>query len=240
MFSRFCNVMVSQQDTTRRAGLLLSGGLDSAILLAELLKQGYQVQPFYVCTGCQWESAERRAVDRFVAALEGLAVKPVVELQMPVADLYGAHWSTTGQSVPDETTPDEAVSLLGRNPLLLLKAALWCQRHGIPRLAIATLASNPFADNSAEFFQHFEQMLETATGSLLKILRPFAALSKQDVIALGNGLPLELTFSCLAPENDQHCGKCNKCAERARAFDCLPERDSTIYVHSASVTSSRS
>ena len=57
-------------------------------------------------------------------------------------------------NVPGADTPDEAVYLPGRNALLAIKAALWCQLHDIDVLAVATLKSNPFDDASASFFHH--------------------------------------------------------------------------------------
>jgi len=210
-------------------GLLLSGGLDSAILLAELIGRGEAVQPFYIQTGCVWQAAERLALDRFIDALDSELICPVVDLEMPVADLYGDHWSTTGFEVPDEFTPDEAVFLWGRNPLLLVKAMLWCSQRGISRLALATLSNNPFTDAQPEFLEPFEQALATATGNLVKIIRPFSQLSKNQVLSRGARLPLQLTFSCLAPVEGRHCGECNKCAERAQALRSLPDGDPTVY-----------
>ena len=55
--------------------------------------------------------------------------------------------------MPD--TPDDAVYLPGRNPLLLVKAVVWCHLHGIDQLALAPLGSNPFADATDEFFAEF-------------------------------------------------------------------------------------
>ena len=221
--------MVSHVRTAKTIGLLISGGLDSTILLAYLLEKGYRVQPLYMATGCAWQQAEQRAVHQFVKALDDDAVENVVELQMPVGDLYGDHWSITGRDVPDSTTPDEAVFLWGRNPLLLVKAMLWCSMHAIPRLAMATLECNPFADATPCCFQQFEQALATATERKVEILRPFAGKSKQQVVALGAELPLHLTFSCLAPQGDRHCGDCNKCAERAVVLQSMPAGDPTIY-----------
>jgi len=223
-------IRACSEETT---GLLISGGVDSAILLAQLLEGGTRVQPLYVRTGCAWESAERRAIDRLVETLADEALEPVVDLDMPVADLYGDHWSVTGRNVPDETTPDEAVFLWGRNPLLLLKAVLWCQLNRVPRLALGTLASNPFADASPRFFQQFEQALQIATGKKIEIFRPFESHTKTQVLALGAGLPLHLTFSCLAPQGDQHCGACNKCEERRQALQTLPGGDPTVYARRA-------
>jgi 7-cyano-7-deazaguanine synthase len=215
--------------TDETTGLLMSGGLDSAILLGHLCNEGHRVQPIYVHCGFGWEQVERQAVSQFLAALHDRAIASVVDLQMPVADLYGDHWSMTGRNVPNETTPDEAVFLWGRNPLLLLKAMLWCQLNHVQRLALATLASNPFDDASPQFFRQFTDSLATATGRAVQVLRPFENMSKQEVLTLATGLPLDLTFSCLAPVDGRHCGACNKCRERAAALQSLPGGDATQY-----------
>ena len=223
------------QQTPASVAVLTSGGLDSAILLAHLAESGHTVQPIYVAMGCAWDTAERQAVNRFTNALDAETVLPVVELGLPVADLYGDHWSITCENVPGESTPDEAVFLWGRNPLLLLKPALWCQKQGIRHLALGPLASNPFADATEEFFEQFTAALVIATEQELEIVRPFAQFSKQEVLELGAHLPLELTFSCLAPQRGLHCGRCNKCAERTRALGTLAGGDPTVYAESSCV-----
>ena len=48
-------------------------------------------------------------------------------------------------------------------------------------------------------------------------------------MALGAHQPLELTFSCLAPVGEIHCGRCNKCAERQAAFQAVGQPDRTSY-----------
>jgi 7-cyano-7-deazaguanine synthase len=211
--------------------LLLSGGIDSAVLLDQLLQRGSRVVPFYVRTGCVWDSCELHAVRQILDATS--AVHPrldeLVLLEMPLEDLYGNHWSLSGENVPDDTTADEAVFMPGRNPLLLLKPALWCQMHAIGRLALATLANNPFEDATPEFFTAFETMLRRATGEQVQIVRPFATMDKRSVLQLGRHLPLELTFSCLSPVNGLHCGACNKCAERRLAFLEIGRDDPTAY-----------
>lgn len=216
-----------------RFGLLLSGGLDSSILLAHLLSQGHAVHPFYIRGGLVWEAAELAAAERFLAAIEtsdgAHQLAPLVCLDLPVRDLYGEHWSTTGRDVPDEQSPDEAVFLPGRNPILLVKAAVWCQLHGIAQLALAPLASNPFGDASDEFFDTFERALTLAMSRPLQVVRPFLHLSKTQVMRLGASLPLELTFSCIAPQGGEHCGACNKCAERQAAFRDAQLPDPTRY-----------
>jgi 7-cyano-7-deazaguanine synthase len=148
---------------------------------------------------------------------------------LPVADLYGKHWSLTGQGVPDAETPDAAVFLPGRNVLLLSKAILWCHLHAVGAVALAPLGSNPFPDATPEFFTAYEDVLSRAVGGAVRVLRPYATLHKTEVMHRGRGLPLELTFSCIRPAAKRHCGRCNKCAERRRAFAEAGLADPTSY-----------
>jgi 7-cyano-7-deazaguanine synthase len=223
-----------------QTGILLSGGIDSAVLLDQLLRHGWQVVPFYVRTGCVWESSELAATRRFLAKVEqsarnsqasrgSPALRDLVVLDMPLADLYGDHWSLSGTGVPDEHTPDEAVYLPGHNPLMLIKPVIWCRMHGIGQLTLATLSNNPFSDATPAFFGRFEEMLDEAMGGQVAIARPFEQLTKNQVLEMGRHLPLELTFSCLAPVDGLHCGHCNKCAERRRAFLEVGMNDPTEY-----------
>ena len=219
-----------------KAGLLLSGGIDSAVLLAQLLNRGCQVVPFYIRTGCVWQTEELVAIRRFLAQLARPNLQGLVEFEMPLADLYGTHWSLSGVDVPDDRSPDEAVFLPGRNPLLLIKPALWCRTHGIAHLALATLAGNPFQDATPEFFAHFEAMLHAALGGEIQIARPLERMSKSHVMEMGRNLPLDLTFSCLSPVEGMHCGRCNKCAERQAAFSLVAMPDPTEYADSGVVS----
>jgi len=213
--------------STTPVGLLLSGGLDSCILLGRLLDEGHQVQPFYVRSGLVWQRAELRAAERFLRAVDCRQLADLVILDLPLGDLYGKHWSVTGHETPDAASPDRAVYLPGRNALLVIKAALWCRLHGIDRLALAVLRSNPFGDATPEFFDDFESALYRATSRRVRIVRPFAQFDKRQVMDLGRGLPLELTFSCIAPMRGTHCGRCNKCAERNAAFRLVGADDPT-------------
>jgi 7-cyano-7-deazaguanine synthase len=217
-----------------KTGLLLSGGIDSAVLLAQFLERGWQIVPFYVRTGCVWQASELNSARRFLAKLEQPALRDLVVLDMPLEDLYGDHWSLSGANVPDDHTPDEAVYLPAHNPLLLIKPAVWCRMRGIGHLTLATLSNNPFSDATPAFFGRFEEMLHEAMGGRVEIARPFEQLTKNQVLEMGGHLPLELTFSCLAPVDGLHCGHCNKCAERRRAFLEVGMNDPTEYAAAGS------
>jgi len=212
-------------------GVLMSGGLDSAILTGHFLAEGRKVQPFYVRCGHYWESTEAAAAEKFLDAIRRPELLPLVTLDLPMRDVYGDHWSMTGSNIPSAKTPDDAVFLPGRNAILLIKVALWCQLHGLTELALAPLAGNPFDDATDEFFDHLEKTFGHLGGLQVRILRPFRHLHKPAVMRLGKDLPLGLTFSCMNPQDGLHCGVCNKCGERRQAFQDSHLADPTEYAH---------
>ncbi len=209
--------------------VLFSGGLDSAVLVGQLLAAGKRVWPLAIDCQWHWQTAELQAARRFLAAIATSNLEPLVVLQMPLADLYANHWSITGRAVPGELEPDRNVYLPGHNPLLLVKAQVWCRLNGVGQLALGALASNPFADSTEEFFRTFEAAMDRAISGHVELVRPLGNLTKREVMRLGRGLPLEWTFSCLAPVGGRHCGRCNKCAERRQAFGQAAMNDPTQY-----------
>jgi 7-cyano-7-deazaguanine synthase len=221
--------MQSDLPTDAPLAILVSGGLDSAILVGETLRAGRKVHPLYVRSGLIWEAVELDYLRRYLDALKETNLQPLHGLDLPVRDLYQPHWSLTGRDVPDAESPDEAVYLPGRNVLLLAKAMLWCHLRDIPAVALAPLASNPFPDATPDFFREYESIVNRAIGGSVRVLRPYAGLTKREVMRRGQGLPLALTFSCIHPAGKLHCGRCNKCAERRRAFADAEMPDPTHY-----------
>lgn len=216
-------------DPIRPLAVLVSGGLDSAILLAEASRRHPEVHPLYVRFGLAWEEVELAHLRRFAEAVATPALRPVSVLEMPVRDLYGAHWSVTGERVPGADTPDEAVFLPGRNVLLLAKAMLWCHLRGVPAVAMAPLSSNPFPDATPGFFRDFADVVNRAVEGRVRLVCPYAGLHKTDVLRLGAKWPLEYTFSCIRPVEGRHCGDCNKCAERRKGFADAELPDPMVY-----------
>ena len=209
--------------------VLASGGLDSAILVADLLRQGRAVHPIYVRFGLAWEPTEEAHLRRFLDTLPRPAPEPLTVLSVPIASVYGSHWSVSGDAVPDEETADEAVYLPGRNLLLLAQPSVWCALHGVHTIALGTLKANPFPDATGEFFDDFAALVHRGLGHSLEVITPFAGLTKSDVLELGSDLALQHTFSCIDPQDGHHCGHCNKCAERRLAFSALKIDDVTEY-----------
>jgi 7-cyano-7-deazaguanine synthase len=212
--------------------VLLSGGLDSAVLLMEEAAAG-EVQPLYVRVGLAWETAERESIARFIeaAGLDG-RVRPLAVLSVDMTDVYPqTHWAVQGQP-PGYHTPDEDVYLPGRNLILFGKTAVFCAAAGIGRMVIGTLDHNPFPDATPAFRAAMQTALSLGLDHPLSIDAPYARASKAEVIRRGAalGAPLALTLSCMKPsEGPTHCGLCSKCRERHLAFEEAGLPDPTTY-----------
>jgi 7-cyano-7-deazaguanine synthase len=216
---------------TARTAVLLSAGLDSAVLAAAEARAGV-VQPLYISTGLAWERGELAALDRLLASASFAAnVAPVARLSFPVEDLYPAtHWALRG-TPPAFDTADEDVYLAGRNVVLLSKAAIYCAQQRIGRIALGPLAGNPFPDATPQFFETMARALSIGLDHQIVVDTPFLSMEKRDVIRLGVelGVPLELTLSCMNPQDGRHCGQCSKCRERRDAFRDASVADPTEY-----------
>jgi len=229
--------------------VLLSGGLDSAVLLVEEAAAG-DVQPIYVSVGLAWEAAERAMVARFLgsAALQAHRVRPLVSLSVDMRDVYAAtHWAMQGKP-PGYHTPDEDVYLPGRNVILLGKASIFCAAAGLDRLVMGTLAHNPFPDATPEFRSAMAHALSLGLDHTLRIDAPYAGTSKADVVRRGAalGVPFDLTLSCMNPrpnpgnpDSTIHCGECSKCRERHDAFVEVGVADPTQYASNENVAARR-
>ena len=208
--------------------VLLSGGLDSAVLLADEATRG-EVQPIYVSVGLAWEPAEREMTSQLLAADRRSRVRPLISLSVDMRDVYDAtYWAITG-SPPSYHTPDEDVYLPGRNLVLLGKAAVYCAAAELDRLVLGTLGHNPFPDATPEFRSAMASAASLGLGHSLRIDAPFSTFSKADVVRRGEalGVPFDRTLSCMSPIKSarepveaafRHCGICSKCRERHDGF----------------------
>jgi 7-cyano-7-deazaguanine synthase len=226
--------------------VLLSGGLDSAVLLADEAVRR-ETQPVYVRTGLAWEEAEQATMMRLLGSggLRG-HVRPFVSLSVDMTDAYGAmHWSIQGHP-PGYHTPDEDVYLPGRNVILLSKAAVYGAAVDADRIVLGTLGHNPFPDATPQFRGALGRALALGLAHPMTIDAPFADLSKAEVVRRGIalGVPFNLTLSCMNPivrgageaaSLPRHCGACSKCRERHDAFLEAGVSDPTEYVEKENV-----
>jgi 7-cyano-7-deazaguanine synthase len=225
-----------------RSAILLSGGLDSAVLLADEAARG-ETQPIYIAAGLAWEAAERAMVDALLRsdALRG-RTRALASLSVDMRDVYQAtHWAVAG-TPPGYHTPDEDVYLPGRNIVLLAKAAVYCAAAKCDRIVLGTLGHNPFPDATPAFRETMARALSLGLDHQIRVEAPYAEIHKSEVIRRGAalGVPFELTLSCMKPVIAAgglpgHCGTCSKCRERHDAFVDAgladpTEYQSTIYV----------
>jgi 7-cyano-7-deazaguanine synthase len=226
--------------------VLLSGGLDSAVLLAdEAIRR--QTQPVYIRAGLAWEEAEQSAMALLLGSgrLRG-DVRPLVSLSVDMTDAYGAtHWSIQGHP-PGYHTPDEDVYLPGRNVILLAKAAVYAAAADADRIVLGTLGHNPFPDATPQFREALARALTLGLAHPMEIDAPFADITKAEVVRRGMalGVPFDLTLSCMNPvvpgpgqaaSLPRHCGACSKCRERHDAFREAGLSDPTEYVETENV-----
>jgi len=201
--------------------ILVSGGLDSAVLIQEGLSQGKTVYPLFVASGFTWEEAELFHLRRLLEKLAQSGLQPLTVMSNPLQSLFPAHWAFTGAGVPDAKSLDESVYLPARNLLLLSEAALFAQARNIEEIWIGVLKGNPFPDGQESFFRSFQETCRIGLPRPMKIAAPFQNLSKQEVMERHPDFPYALTFSCIRPKGTQPCGDCNKCEERRKTSEKL-------------------
>jgi 7-cyano-7-deazaguanine synthase len=216
--------------------VLLSGGLDSAVLAAHEAQLA-TVHPVYVSVGLAWEPGELQMLEQLLAApVFAGRVSPLSRVEFTMRDVYpSTHWAIRGVP-PAYDTPDEDVYLTGRNLVLLTKAAVVAARSNAHRIALGPLAGNPFPDARPEFFSAMATALSLGLDHPIEIVTPFLSWEKDQVIERGVelGVPLELTLSCMNPAPGTvplHCGLCSKCRERRDAFADAGVPDPSLYAN---------
>lgn len=217
--------------------VLLSGGLDSAVLAAHEAQLA-RVLPVYVTVGLAWEEAEVAMVERLLKSAPYENVEPLSRVSFTMRDVYSpSHWAIRGVP-PAYDTPDEDVYLAGRNLVLLTKAGVIASKAKAHRIALGPLAGNPFPDARPEFFGAMAKALSLGLDHPIEIATPFLTMDKEDVIKRGVelGVPFELTLSCMNPVINsellpQHCGLCSKCRERRDAFAAAGVSDPSAYAN---------
>ena len=183
--------------------VLLSGGLDSAVLLADEAARG-EVQPIYVSVGLAWEAAERAIVVALArrARRSAAASRRWSRCRVDMRDVYAA------DALGDRR--DGRPATTRRTRTSICQAATSCcsarrpssaRRRGIDRLVIGTLAHNPFPDATPEFRAAMARRCRSASTARSDRRAVRRASSKAEVIRRGAalGVPFELTLSCMNP-----------------------------------------
>ena len=223
----------------QRAVVLLSGGLDSATVLAMAREQGYDCYCLSVDYG-QRHVAELAAANRVAAAL-GAVEHRVIHLD--INQFGGSALTDSSIAVPvDGIHPGIPVTYVpARNTIMLSLALAWAEVLGSRSIFVGVNAVDysGYPDCRPEFIRAFEAMANLATkaaveGSVLRIHAPLIDLSKADIIRSGDRLGVDygLTVSCYqADEQGRACGLCDSCRLRREGFSASGLPDPTAYQH---------
>ena len=182
--------------------VLLSGGLDSAVLAAHEA-QSARVLPVYVSVGLAWEDAEIAIVERLLAAAAFTdKVDPLARLSFTMRDVYSpAHWAIRGVP-PAYDTPDQDVYLAGRNLVLLTKAGVVAAKAHAHRIALGPLAGNPFPDARPAFFTAMAEAMSLGLDHRIEIAAPFLdglvyGVNSRDLLSIAGALVLAAAAAAL-------------------------------------------
>ena len=227
-----------------RAVVLLSGGLDSATVLAMARADGFH------CHALSFRYGQRHAVELDAAARVARALG-AVEHRVATVDLswIGGSALTAGDiAVPK----DRAVETMGgdipvtyvpaRNALFLCHALAWAEVLGARDLyaGMNALDYSGYPDCRPEFLAAFEAMARLGTkagaeGAEWRVRAPLIAMSKAEIIRAGVALGVDyaLTHSCYDPVGERACGRCDSCLLRKKGFADAGVADPTRYVERA-------
>jgi 7-cyano-7-deazaguanine synthase len=223
------------------AVILLSGGLDSATVLAIAARDGYRRYALSFRYG-QRHSAELDAAERVARAI-GVEGHAVVDIDLR---RFGGSALTSDIPVPkgraaDEMGDDIPVTYVpARNTIFLSYALAYAEVLGAADifLGVNALDYSGYPDCRPEYIEAFERMANLATRAgvtgttRLRIHTPLIHLSKREIIATGMGLGVEygLTHSCYDPAPDgAACGQCDSCVLRLKGFAEVGVEDPARY-----------
>lgn len=227
---------MSEDRQPDKAVVLLSGGLDSATVLAMARAAGRACHALSFRYG-QRHSAELAAAERVAQAL-GAVEHKIVDLDLSA--IGGSALTDTRIDVP--TTPTEGIPVTyvpARNTVFLAVALGWAEVLGAREIHIGVNAVDysGYPDCRPEFIHAFEQLANLATragveGERFHIQSPLIDLTKAEIIRHGTTLGVDygLTVSCYAADlAGRACGVCDSCRLRAEGFRAAGLPDPTRY-----------
>jgi 7-cyano-7-deazaguanine synthase len=222
--------------TDKKAVILLSGGLDSATVVAMARAQGYACYSMSFDYG-QRHRSELQAAER-VAKQLGVVEHKVIGMNLN--GIGGSALTDASIAVPEHPVEGIPVTYVpARNTLFLSLALGWAEVLGARDIFIGVNAVDysGYPDCRPEFIAAFEALANLATkagveGQGFRIQAPLQAMSKGEIVAAGLqlGVDYALTVSCYqADEQGRACGKCDSCRLRAAGFVQAGVMDPTRY-----------
>ncbi len=220
-----------------KAVVLLSGGLDSATLLAIARVQGFACYALSLDYGQRHES--ELAAARRVAAALGVVEHKIIALDL--TQIGGSALTDANIAVPETPSVGIPVTYVpARNTVFLSVALAWAEVLGAQDIFIGVNAVDysGYPDCRPEYIAAFARLADLATragveGAPFRINAPLIAMSKAEIIQAGLqlGVDYALTLSCYtADSHGRACGRCDSCRLRAAGFAHAGVPDPTCYV----------
>ena len=222
------------QSKQKNAVVLLSGGLDSATVLAIATDLGYRCHALSVDYG-QRHRSELHAAENVAASMS--AALKTIKLDLRT---FGGSALTDDIDVPEVESDGIPVTYVpARNTIMLSLALAWAEVLGAGDIFIGVNAVDysGYPDCRPEFINAFEDMANLATkagvvGHRLVVHTPLIDLSKADIIRKGTrlGVDYAMTVSCYQADGEgRACGVCDSCRIRAAGFEAAGVSDPTRY-----------
>jgi len=232
---------MTPMSVTRKAVVLLSGGLDSTTALAIASAEGFEIYAM------SFQYGQRHALEiesaRKVAAAAGVAKHLVVDFDMRA---IGGSALTDEIAVPKDRLDNEAPAEIpvtyvpARNTIFLSFALAWAETLSAEDIFIGVnaLDYSGYPDCRPEYIESFERMANLATKAgveerlRLKIHAPLIEMTKAQIIKTGLelGVDYSLTHSCYDPTREGlACGRCDSCLLRLKGFAEAGARDPLPY-----------
>lgn len=207
----------------KRAVVLLSGGMDSAVTLAMAQAEGFEAVALIFRYGQRHESEVRSAIAVAEAAGAGMRV-----VSIDLAAFGGSALTDSGIAVPKHDRAEDigggipVTYVPARNTIFLSYALALAEVAGARVIFIAVNAQDRggYPDCRPEYLNAFGRMAALATaGSPVRISAPLSAMVKADIVRRGLylGVDFSLTRSCYE-DGERPCGRCDACLLRAEAF----------------------
>ena len=211
--------------------LIYSGGLDSTVLLHQLVKQGDVVK----CLSVNYGQKHKKEIDSAKYFCNKLKVAHEIVDISSVTRLISSSALTSNAEVPEGHYAEDSMKstvVPNRNMIMLSVAIGWAINEKFDAVAYAAHNGDHtiYPDCREEFVNHVSKAAELADWHSVKIIRPFIGLSKADIAKIANELNVEIdkTWSCYKGK-EFHCGKCGTCVERIEALELAEIKDNTIY-----------
>jgi 7-cyano-7-deazaguanine synthase len=224
-------------DVNRRAVILLSGGLDSATVLALAREAGLDCHALSVSYG-QRHQAELNAAAR-IAHAQGAREHRIMHVDL--GRIGGS--ALTDKSIDVPTTPGEGIPVTyvpARNTIMLSLAMAWAEVLEAPEIHVGVNAVDysGYPDCRPAFVAAFQNLANVATKAGVEgrgptVRAPLISMSKADIIRAGArlGVDYSLTVSCYqADSRGLACGACDSCRLRREGFAAAGVADPTRYV----------